>query len=103
MEYTAKVRHLRISPKKIMRYLNIVRGLESDMAMAILEAKRTLTATAIRKLIQSAAAQGEGRLYVRTIFVTPATTLKRMSPRAFGRANVIKKRSSHITVKLGVK
>ncbi|MCD6412540.1 MAG: 50S ribosomal protein L22 [Elusimicrobia bacterium] len=100
MGYLAKAKYLRVSPKKAARYLNMVRGLEVEMAMAKLEAKKTKTARAIGKLIKAAAAQGSGRLFVRRIFATPGPSIKRLMPRAFGRANVYKRRMSHITVEV---
>lgn len=103
MEYTARVKYLRVSPKKVARYLNMVRGIDTEVAMAKLAAKNTRTAVAISKLIKSAASQGSGNLLIKTIFVTPGPVLKRMRPGAFGRSNVIKKRASHITVAVGEK
>ncbi|MBU3955743.1 50S ribosomal protein L22 [bacterium] len=91
---------MRLSPKKIQRYLNMVRGADIEMAVAKLETKKTPAAIAIKKLINSAAAQGSGKLFVKTIFATPGPALKRMRPGPFGRANMYKRRSSHITVAL---
>ena len=92
---------MRVSPKKVARYLNSVRGLDAEVAMAKLAVMHTSTATAVSKVIKAAAAQGSGRLIVKKIFVTPGPALKRMMPGAFGRSSVIKKRVSHITVEVG--
>ncbi len=78
----------------------MVRGLDVATATAKLEAKKTKTAVAIEKLIKSAAARGTGRLFIKRIFATPGPSMKRLLPRAFGRANVYKRRMSHITVEV---
>jgi len=103
MDYISKAKYLRVSPKKVARYLNSVRGIDTEVAMAKLAAMNTSTATAVSKVIKAAAAQGTGRLRVKKIFVTPGPALKRMKPGAFGRSSVIKKRVSHITVEVGDK
>ncbi len=100
MECKAKAKHVRLSHKKIQRYLNMVRGADVETAVAKLETKKTPAAVVVKKLINSAAAQGSGKLFVQTIFATPAPALKRMRPGPFGRARMYKRRSSHITVAL---
>ncbi len=100
MECKATVKYVRLSPKKVQRYLNMVRGADIEMAVAKLETKKTPAAVVVKKLINSAAAQGSGKMFVKTIFATPAPALKRMRPGPFGRARMYKRRSSHITVAL---
>ncbi|PIV19389.1 MAG: 50S ribosomal protein L22 [Elusimicrobia bacterium CG_4_10_14_3_um_filter_49_12_50_7] len=100
MECKATAKYVRLSPKKIQRYLNMVRGADVETAVAKLEVKKTPAAVVVKKLLNSAAAQGSGKLFVKTIFATPAPALKRMRPGPFGRACPYKRRSSHITVAL---
>jgi len=97
----AKAKFLRFSPKKAQRYLNAVRGLDVNIALQKLEALKTPLARAIYKVVKSAAAGGEGRnYYIKKIFATPGPSLKRVMPRAFGRADVYKRRMCHITVEV---
>ena len=101
MDYRAKAKYVRVSPKKVARYLNMVRGADTETAMAKLEVLKNRTASAILKVIKSASAQGAGKLFVKKIYATPGPALKRMRPGAFGRAHMYKRRMSHINVEVG--
>ncbi len=107
MESKAVGRHIRISPQKARLVADVVRGQEVEKAINTLRFMPKKGARILRKVIESAvanASQNEAidvdTLYVKTIFIDGGSTLKRMRPRAMGRANRILKRTSHITVVL---
>ena len=103
MEARAYLKYARISPRKVEIVLNLIRNKPTDMAMAILKH----TPKAACELLENAIANAENNhsmdpqnLYVAECFVTPGPTLKRIRPRAQGRANRVLKRTSHITLVL---
>jgi large subunit ribosomal protein L22 len=105
MEAKAVLRGTRVSPQKARLVADLVRGRDAGEAINNLRFMPKKAARIIRKLLESAvanASQNEAididTLYVKTIFVDGGTTLKRIRPRAMGRASRILKRSSHITV-----
>ncbi|MBT1035512.1 50S ribosomal protein L22 [Canibacter sp. lx-45] len=110
VESIARVRHIRITPQKARRVVNLVRGKNAQEALAILKFAPQAAAEPIYKLVASAIANArvkadsenlrlnEDELVISRIFVDEGTTLKRFRPRAQGRAFSIKKRTSHITV-----
>lgn len=107
MEAKAFLRYARISPRKVSVVLDLIRGQELEKALAILQYTPKAASELLYKLVKSAAANAEhnhnmdkDELYVAECFVTPGPTLKRVMPRAQGRAFRILKRSSHITVVL---
>lgn len=107
MEARAYLRYARISPRKVSIVLDLIRGKDSKMAMAILKHTPKAASELLEKLLKSAVANAgnnhhmdENRLYVAECFVTPGPTLKRIRPRAQGRAFKILKRTSHITLVL---
>ncbi len=107
MESRAVVKNIRISPQKARLVADIVRGKDAGQSINNLRFMPKKAARIIRKLIESAvanAAQNEAidvdTLYVKTIFVDGGAMLKRIRPRAMGRASRILKRTSHITVVL---
>ncbi len=107
MEAKAKLRNTRIGPQKARLIADLVRGQNAENAINTLRFMPKKGARIIRKLLESAvanASQNEAidvdTLYVKTIFVDGGTMLKRIRPRAMGRATKILKRSSHITVVL---
>jgi len=108
MEVKAYFRYIRISPRKVKIVLDLIRGKDVKMALAILKNLRKSGAEYTYKLVQSAVANAEnnfgldaGNLYISQCFVCPGgPTLKRVMPRAQGRAFRIMKRLSHITVVL---
>lgn len=89
-----------------MRVADLIRGKKAGEAMVSLQFMPYRAAAPIRKVLRSAMANAEQKnasldvegLWISEIFVGQGPTLKRMLPRSMGRANVIKKRSSHITV-----
>jgi large subunit ribosomal protein L22 len=105
MEAKAFLRGTRISPQKARLVADLVRGKDAGEAINNLRFMPKKAARIIRKLLESAvanASQNEAididTLFVKKIFVDGGSTLKRMRPRAMGRASRILKRSSHITV-----
>lgn len=103
----AIARNIRMSPLKVRRVIDLIRGKDYQEAVAILSFTPNLAAEPIRKVVQSAAANAEEnlslepeRLYVKACFVDEGFAFKRMHPTTMGRARVIRRRSSHITVQL---
>ncbi len=103
----AIARHVRISPYKVGRVLDLIRGKNYAEAVAILENLQKSSSEPVKKVLMSAAANAEhnlgmskDNLYVAACYADQGPTLKRVMPRAQGRAFRILKRTSHITVVL---
>lgn len=101
----AKVKDIRIAPRKVRVVVDLIRGKDVDDALALLNFLPKRAAEIVGKVVKSAAANAEhnfdlnrDRLYVSQAFVDAGPTLKRFQPRQRGQAFQIKKRSSHITV-----
>ena len=101
----AVARYVRIAPRKVRAVIDMVRGKSVLEAEAILTFSPRGAADAVKKVINSAAANAENNmdipkdtLYVAEIFADEGPTLKRYIARAQGRATRINKRTSHITV-----
>lgn len=107
MEAKAISRYLRVSPFKARQVADLVRGKKAEEATGILRYTNKKSAPLIAKVLKSAIANAEHnfdmdttRLYISEILVDEGPTLKRMQPRAYGRADVRRHRTSHITVVL---
>ena len=112
VESIARVRHIRVTPQKARRVVNLIRGKQAQEALAILKFAPQSASEPVYKLVASAIANArvkadqsntyldEQDLYVSRAFVDEGTTLKRFQPRAQGRAFRINKRTSHITIVL---
>lgn len=108
LEARAIQRHLRKSPRKVRLVADTVRGEQVDKALKKLSFLNKAVSVDVSKVVRSAAANirdkfqeerlDDDQLYIKTIYVDEGTTLKRIQPRAQGRANRINKRSCHITV-----
>ena len=105
MEARAILRHARISPRKVKIVLDLIRGKDAGVAMAILKNTNKSASEYLIKLLGSAIANAENnfnmdvsKLYVSECFVCPGPTLKRIMPRAKGSADRILKRTSHVTI-----
>lgn len=103
----ATAKFVRISPFKVRIVLDIIKGKPVNEAIAILENTPKAASEILLKLVNSAAANGENNqnlarndLFVAECYANEGPTLKRISPRAQGRAFRINKRTSHITVVL---
>ena len=99
------MKYVRISPRKMKIVLDLIRGKDTDTAMAILKNTNKMACEPLAKLLKSAIANAEhnfnmnaDNLYVSECFVCPGPTLKRIQPRAQGRAFQILKRTSHVTL-----
>ena len=103
----AVLRNFRMSPRKVRLVIDLVRGKRVQSALDTLRVMNRKAAPVVSKLIQSAVANATqkatvdvDRLVVSEVFVDEGATLKRWMPRAQGRATPIRKRTSHITLKL---
>jgi large subunit ribosomal protein L22 len=101
----AIARQVRISPTKVRRVLDLVRGMDVTDALSACEFAPQAAAEPLYKVIASAAANAEqtdnlrrADLFVSQAFVDEGVTMRRIRPRAKGSASRILKRSSHITV-----
>ncbi len=107
MVSTAKLRHLRISPRKVRLVADLIRGKNVEEALSILQFTNKRSSLPLAKLLQSAVANADqqdnvdvDRLFVKTICVDGGPTIKRFRPRAMGRATPILKRTSHVSIAL---
>ncbi len=107
MEAVAHLRNVRISPRKVQIVLDLIRNKPVDVALATLDLTPKAASPILTKLLKSAIANAENNhsmdpdsLYVAQCYATEGPTLKRIMPRAQGRAFRILKRTSHITIVL---
>ncbi len=105
MEAKAIARHVRISPRKVRLITSMITGKSVDDALATLQFTPNRAARVVAKVLKSAAANAEHNLelahdtlHVSRAYVDSGPSTRRLQARARGRADVIKKRSSHITV-----
>jgi len=110
MEAKAQARHVRVTPQKARRVVDLIRGKKASEAVAVLHFAPQAASEPIRKVLESAIANArvqadrastafdERALVIQAAFVDEGPTMKRFRPRAQGRASRINKRTSHITV-----
>ena len=105
MEAKAIARYVRISPTKVRPVVALIKGKDVDDALAVLRFTPNRAARAVAKVVMSATANAEQNLEldrdvlrVARAYVDSGPSTRRMQARARGRADVFKKRSSHITV-----
>jgi len=110
MEAKASARHVRVTPQKARRVVDLIRGKQAVEAVAVLQFAPQAASDPIRKVLESAIANArvkadraseafdERNLVISAAFVDEGPTMKRFRPRAQGRAARINKRTSHITV-----
>jgi large subunit ribosomal protein L22 len=106
MEAKAILKYSRMTPRKARRVVDLIRGKKASDALVALRYMPYRAASSVAKVLKSAISNAEqkdtgidiDRLKVKTVFVDQGPVMKRMEPRAMGRANVIKKRSCHITI-----
>ncbi|MFZ5942534.1 MAG: 50S ribosomal protein L22 [Bacillota bacterium] len=110
MEAKAVAKFIRISPRKARQVIDLIRGKHVRDAYAILKFTPNKGAELIEKVLKSAVANAEHNyemnidsLVVSSCYVDQGPTLKRFKPRAMGRADVMRKRTSHITVAVSEK
>jgi large subunit ribosomal protein L22 len=101
----AEARYVRVSPMKVRRVIDLIRGLPASEALTLLRFAPQAASEPVYTVLASAVANAENNerldpenLRVTKVFVDEGPTLKRFRPRAHGRAYRIRKRSSHITV-----
>ncbi len=105
METRAVAKYVRVSPRKARVVVDLIRGKAVSEASAILRLTDRGAAEVVEKVLKSAVANAEHNLrvsaddlFVAETFVDEGPTLKRIRPRAMGRAFRVSKRTSHITV-----
>jgi large subunit ribosomal protein L22 len=106
MEARARARFIRVTPMKARRVVDLIRGANATEAQAILRFAPQAASVPVGKVLDAAIANaghnygmaGADSLYVSEAFVDEGPTMKRIQPRAQGRAYRINKRTSHITI-----
>ena len=110
MEAKASARHVRVSPQKARRVVDLIRGKAATDAVTTLKFAPQAASEPVQKVLESAIANArvkadresvafdERNLVITAAFVDEGPTMKRFRPRAQGRAGRINKRTSHITV-----
>lgn len=106
----AVAKYVRIAPRKARQVIDLIRGKKVSDAQTILKFTPRFAAEVIGKVLNSALANAENnhqlnreRLYISEAYVDQGPTMKRYMPRAQGRASLIHKRTSHITIVLAEK
>ena len=101
----AEHRYARISPRKVEIVCNMIRGKDAKLALALMENTPKAGCELMIKVLKSAMANAENnfemdpeKLYVSTCYANPGPIIKRIMPRAQGRAYRINKRTSHVTI-----
>ena len=107
MEAKAYLRYARIAPRKVQIVLDLIRNQPVDKAIAILKHTPKAASELLLKLLNSAIANAENNngmnpenLYIAECYANKGPTMKRIRPRAQGRAYRIEKRTSHLTIVL---
>lgn len=113
MEAKAQARFVRVTPQKARRVVDVIRGKRALDAVDVLRYAPQGAAEPVLKIVESAIANArfaadkagerfdESALFIQAAFADEGPTMKRIQPRAQGRANRILKRTSHITVVVG--
>ena len=106
----ATAKYVRVAPRKAKSVVDLIRGKQGDQALAILMYTPKSAAPVVEKLLNSAIANAENNkemdrasLYVAEVYANQGPTLKRYWARSHGRADMIKKHTSHITIVLDQK
>ena len=107
MEVQAIAKNVRISPRKVRIVADLVRGKNAGEALAILRNTHKAASIVVEKTLRSAMANAENNngmdpenLYIAECYANKGPTMKRIKPRAQGRAYRIEHRMSHITLVL---
>ncbi|GAB4408741.1 MAG: 50S ribosomal protein L22 [Thermodesulfovibrionales bacterium] len=107
MEAKATLRYARITPRKARRVVDLIKGKRAGDALIALRFMPYRGSHFVEKIVRSAIANAEHKkavnpeeMIVARAYVDQGPVMKRMEPRAMGRANTIRKRTSHITVVL---
>ncbi len=110
-QYVARLNNVPTSPRKMRLVADLIRGMDADKALYVLQYTRKESAKRLYKLLLSAIANWkeknesarleENQLYIKEIYVDSGRMLKRIQPAPQGRAHRIRKRSNHVTLTLG--
>ncbi len=105
MQVSAKLKNLRIAPRKVRLVANLIKGLDVKVAMDQIDANVKRSNDPVKKLLASAISNGENNfgidrdnMYVRDVIVGAGPTLKRWMPKAYGRAGALLKRTSQVEI-----
>ena len=103
MEAVAHARYARYSPKKVAQVLNLIRNKRVDKAFAILQFTPKSASEIVMKTLKSALSNAGGlktpyKFYVKECWVNKGPYLKRIRPRAFGRADIYTRKTCHLTI-----
>lgn len=107
MEARAVLKYTGMSPQKVRLVVDLIRGKKAEEALTILSFCNKVAASAILKLLRSAIANAENAssvdvdsLYIKRVYVDDGPRRKKLNPKAMGRANIIRSKTSHITIVL---
>lgn len=107
MEATAKLRYLRIAPRKVMMVADLIRGKRVEDALNLLTFTPKRACRPLKKLLLSAVSNAKQQgssdvddLFVSSVIVNKGPTLRRFKPRAMGRATRINRTTSHVDLAL---
>jgi len=107
MESKATLRYARITPRKARRVVDLIRGKKAGEALIALRFMPYRGSQFVEKILKSAMANAEQKkaanpedMVISKGYVDQGPVMKRMEPRSMGRANVIRKRTAHITLVL---
>ena len=110
MEARAISRYIRVSPRKARLVVDVIRGKDVEEAMRVVSLSKKKAARPIRKTLESAIANAENnydvdidKLYVQRATVDMGRSLRRLKPRAMGRADIIRRPTSTVTIVIGEK
>ncbi len=105
MKVSAKLKNLRIAPRKVRLVTNLIKGLDVQIAMDQIDANVKRSNDPVKKLLASAVSNGENNfgidrnnMYVYDVIVGAGPTLKRWMPKAYGRAGALLKRTSQLEI-----
>ncbi len=108
MEFRAKLRFARISPKKVRPVARLIQEMPLNQALTVLRVEKRRAASFLHKLVRAAWANAQEKdagldeddFFVKVAWADQGPSFRRMRPRSMGRAVIVRKRSSHITVVL---
>jgi len=106
----ARTKYIRMSPRKVKKVVDLIRGKTYRQALYILEYTKKIASGPVWQTLYSAAANAKNssnvkkeNLYIHEIYVNGGAIMKRIRPRQKGRAFKIQKKISHVTIKLATK
>lgn len=106
MRSRARANYVRMSPRKIKMILDRIRGKKASKALEILSFSDKRAARPVKKTLKSAIANGNAddiidRIIIKKAWVGQGPAMKRLRPRAMGRADIYKKPTAHIEIEVG--